>query len=113
MINYVLLPPIGTDRLRKIGSLTDLVRAIPNLIFLNVIPPLNILNQVLRTGREDAGMSGGAEWEPFEANSEEYKTLVEDLESYPERSYHFVQPPSEITNFEEWWQWVLKQREQK
>jgi len=91
----------------------DLVRETPYLIYLNVIPPLHILNQVLETGREDAGMSGGAEWQPFQVTLEEHATLVQELENYPQREYHYVPPPSEITNFEEWWHWVLEQREKK
>jgi len=113
MIDYILLPPVGTDGLCRQGTVADLVRETPYLIYLNVIPPLHILNQVLETGREDAGMSGGAEWQPFQVTLEEHATLVQELENYPQREYHYVPPPSEITNFEEWWHWVLEQREKK
>lgn len=59
LLNYVLLSPIGLERLYRTGSVSDLVRETPCLIYLGVIPPLHILNQLLQKGRQDAGMSGG------------------------------------------------------
>lgn len=112
LLNYVLLSPIGLERLYRTGSVSDLVRETPYLIYLGVIPPLHILNQVLQEGRQDAGMSGGAEWQPFQITEQEFIALVEDLESYPGKSYRFVQPPIDLAEYDDWWRWVLSLREQ-
>ena len=113
MIDYMLLAPVCTDKLRRTGTLTDLVRDIPGILFSNCIQPLHILNQFLKRGRKDAGMSGGAEWKPFNVPQEEYEFLVEDLVSYPDRNYYYSEPPAEISEFDQWWQWVFNQPKQK
>jgi hypothetical protein len=80
-ITYTVLPPVGAGRMRLRGTLVDLVCSVPNLIYLNVIPPHNILNEVLLSGSKDAGMGGGYEWKPFRISETEYDSLMSELVS--------------------------------
>jgi hypothetical protein len=52
---------------------------IPYLFFEGIIPPLSVVNSVLRTGGGDAGMSPGTSWEPFVVTDREYAQLVQRL----------------------------------
>ncbi len=78
---------VGTDT-RRYGSLTQLLFDIPSLSFAlrvwKTIPPHHILNEILRGGISDAGMSGGCEWQPFEITEAEYAELLEDLLTLPD-----------------------------
>jgi hypothetical protein len=64
---------------QRAAPLTEFVLDVPYLICHGVIPPRHILNEVLRTGGGDAGMSPGAVWEPFAIDESEYTALVADL----------------------------------
>jgi hypothetical protein len=62
---------------RKRGTLIELVLDIPYLMdSTGVIPPLSVLNEVLREGGNNGGMSPGTEWKPFEITEAEYTELV-------------------------------------
>jgi len=75
-LRFKYIPPIGFRRVSARGTLLDLIQAIPYLSAGNLIPPLRVLNDVLRRGRRDAGMSGGAIWRPFSIKRDEYDELV-------------------------------------
>lgn len=62
----------------RAGSLADLVTSIPYLVN-EYLPPIGPLNDMLRTGRRDAGMSGGCIWEPLEIDPREYEELAAEL----------------------------------
>jgi hypothetical protein len=50
---------------------------IPYLIgFGTPFPSHDALNELLREGFYDAGMSGGAEWDPFELSVDEYDEVL-------------------------------------
>ena len=63
----------------RTGSLAEFVLDVPYLLFNGVVPPLRILNAVLRTGGGDAGMSPGTGWKPFRITRQEYDELVRHL----------------------------------
>jgi hypothetical protein len=90
-IKYNLLPPISPleygEGPRIQGTLVDLILAIPYLMHSDVIPSLAELNVVFRKGIRDAGMSGGCKWKPFEITEEEYKELIEELLTLPDKHY--------------------------
>ncbi|MEP6987584.1 MAG: hypothetical protein ABI970_18410, partial [Chloroflexota bacterium] len=44
-----------------------------------VIPPLHVLNEVLKGGGNNGGMSAGTAWRPFSIKDAEYNELVEVL----------------------------------
>ena len=57
------------------GSLADLIMAMTYLVH-DQIARRRVLNDVLTQASSDAGMSGGAIWEPFEIDDHEYDELV-------------------------------------
>lgn len=52
---------------------------IPYLLMYGVIPPLPVINEILKSGGGDGGMSPGTSWEPFTITETEYKELVSCL----------------------------------
>jgi hypothetical protein len=64
---------------------------------LAATPPLFVLNDVLAKGVLDAGMSGGAEWEPFQITAVEW----EELASAIGRAHGFVvvEPPAWVRTY--------------
>jgi hypothetical protein len=83
-VPFTVEPGVGRGEFPREGDLADLLFAIPYLL-MDEIPPLAVLNDVLRRGREDAGMSGGCIWEPFEIDATEYGELVEELQRRGQR----------------------------
>ncbi len=45
-----------------------------------LIPPLNVINELLSTGKCDAGMSGCYEWTPCKIDVDEFEQLKVSLE---------------------------------
>lgn len=77
-LTFVVEPGVGPGEVPQRGSLADLVLALP-YVAMDAIPPRRVLNDVLRRGRLDAGMSGGCLWEPFAIDEAEYAQLVAEL----------------------------------
>ena len=88
------------------GSVTQLLRDLPYLLALRVIPPLDVVNDVLSTGVDDAGMSGGARWTPFAIDQEEWEEIRAGLEA-DEPPCTFVQPPDWVHGYEDWHVWLF------
>jgi hypothetical protein len=44
------------------------------------IPPFQVVNELLASGKNDAGMGGCFEWEPFEIQEKEFWALKQSLE---------------------------------
>ena len=53
------------------------------LKFFRVVPPFHIINELLVSGKDEAGMSGGCEWKPFILLDDEYDEIVEELMTSP------------------------------
>lgn len=87
------------------GSIADLVEAIPYLLVSGVIPPLSVLNDVLATGQRDAGMSGGAQWEPLQLDAADWDELRAGL---VQRGHRFIEPPSWVCTHQEWYAWLFE-----
>jgi hypothetical protein len=70
-----------------------------------MVPPLVVLNTTFGSGLRHAGMSGGAEWEPFEIDEREYLELVEALR---ERGYEPspTDVPVWVTTQRDWQIWA-------
>ena len=64
---------------KRSAALPYFLLDIPYLFLSGVIPPLTVINYVLRHGGGDGGMSPGASWEPFTVTEAEYPELVEEL----------------------------------
>ncbi len=83
------------------GDLVDLLNAIP--YFLDkYVPPLAVINTVLKRGEADAGMSGGASWDPFTLSSEEYEMLTQTLEA---RGLAALECPDWVITWMDWMIW--------
>ena len=50
---------------------------LPYLMYFGVVPSLAVINEFLKSGGGDGGMSPGASWEPFEITEDEYWEIVE------------------------------------
>jgi hypothetical protein len=108
-VNFEILAPIGGVETRTEGTVADLLAQIPYLLSSHIIPPLDILNDVLNSGVEDAGMSGGCRWPPFKLNAADFKELCAVLEVRNGEGYaKFVAPPEWVLSLEEWRHWVME-----
>ena len=107
-IAYVNLPAFGPGEQPTQGSLADLVRDIPYLLVAGMIPPLPVVNEMLRRGECDAGMSGGCRWPPMELSSAEFSELVAELErdGAHGRAVHRADAPAWVTTQKEWSLWL-------
>jgi hypothetical protein len=65
---------------KRVQPLTDFVLDILYLMEnTGVVPPLVVLNTVLRSGGSNGGMGPGTTWKPFEISESEYAELVNAL----------------------------------
>jgi len=62
------------------ASLSVFVYDIPYFGACGIFPPLHILNQILKTGGSEGGMSPGATWLPFTLDDRTYQVLVAEVE---------------------------------
>ena len=83
-------------------SVLTLVLNIPYFITAKIVPPLHIVNQVLRTGKLDAGMGGGCVWPAFELSEEEHAEIATMLKRHGFRS---VKVPGWVTTLQDWSRW--------
>jgi hypothetical protein len=98
-VTFNLLSPRGDVITPATGTVAELVREIPYLLAFDTVPPLGLLNSILASGREDAGLSGGCMWEPFELTEEEYKEMCAGLAA---DGYHLVTPAEWVQTREAW-----------
>lgn len=75
-IPYKYLPPTGGTELDCEDTLADFLLELPHLFYMDYAPPLNIINLLLSQGIDDAGMSGGAKWQPFVVTETEYDDII-------------------------------------
>ena len=79
-VEFFLLHPTGPYKSAQRGSWADVLGRVPYLLFEgDPIPPLPVLNAVLATGEEDAGMSGGCQWPRYQLDEHEYQQVARDL----------------------------------
>lgn len=108
-LDYILLPPVGDVETATRGSVAALLREIPYLLLGGLIPPLVVINEVLRKGVDDAGMSGGCRWIPFEIDESEFAEVVRELEAGGDRDggpLRYEKPPGWVANPGDWGIWV-------
>ena len=88
------------------GSTLSMLESMPTvnwyLRYYRVVPPLHVLNELLATGRDDAGMSGGCEWRPFSLDPSEYTELAEELCTSPDYQCELDAELSQITTNIQW-----------
>lgn len=93
---------VGPGQLRKSGSALSLLLSIPYFFVSEVIPPIFVINDVLKKGVVDAGMSGGCRWKPFQLDEEEYGDLVSKLK---EKKFAEITPPDWVRTHLDWQIW--------
>src|SRR5262245_41258144 len=84
------------------GNLSEFLQRVPYLFMDGVIPSRDVLNDFLRQGIADYGMSGGCQWEPFQVSTEE---LVRELGRA--KGYRFVEPPEWVETQLDWSIWRM------
>jgi hypothetical protein len=107
-VEYELLPAMGSGTLKRSGSLKDLLLEIPNFRMFELMPPMRVLNAVLREGVADAGMSGGCQWAPFEITQSEYEELVQSFSTIPNNYFRSVDVPTWVETPSDWMIWTLE-----
>jgi hypothetical protein len=95
-----------------VGSVAALLRSLPYALSAGLLPPLHVLNSVLRTGSADAGMSGSCEWPPFELSAEEWRELETVLASDEGTggSVTYVAPADWVKTPSDWHVWAMEYR---
>jgi hypothetical protein len=106
-VDFEILSPIGMGITKKAGTLMELLENVPYLIIHKIIPPINIINDILLSGKYEAGMSGGCSWSPFQIDSEEYNEIVSSLIA-SDSKYIKDKPPEWVHNYSEWHIWVME-----
>lgn len=104
-IQYYQLPPIGSDDQLYESTIIEFILDIPYLLNFGLVPPLQIFNEIFKNGFEDAGMSGGCKWEPFEIDQNEYEEIVKALFAMPQANYRLIAPPNWVRNSDDWQMW--------
>lgn len=92
--------------------MTQLVFDIPALSFAlrvwKTVPPRHVLNEILRSGVSESGMSGGCEWQPFEITDEEHAELLKDLLTLPNANLFVDNKLENARNLKDWRSQLLK-----
>ncbi len=93
-VRFYLIDPVGPAKYERVGTWADVVAAIPHFLGRNgPIPPRSALNDLLRLGVRDSGMSGGAEWPPHELSVQDYQQVREKLLNQPDSPHAQVEVP--------------------
>jgi hypothetical protein len=104
-IKYEQLPCVGEGTIPVEGDTVQFVLDLPYLFTFDHIPPIEVLNDIFKSGLEDAGMSGGCQWKPFEISHDEYNELVQALQNIPDEKHKVVKPPNWVKNKTDWHIW--------
>ena len=96
-VRFYRIGPVGPTKSESHGTWADVVEALPYfLVDGGPIPPRRALNEVLRLGVQDGGMSGGAEWPPHELSEVEYARMRSNLLGRPDSPFASVEVPDAL-----------------
>jgi hypothetical protein len=104
-LKYKILPPVGPGSFSTEGSIADLLFDIPYFFLARIIPPMDVVNEVLHKGVVDAGMSGGCKWKSLQLDAASYAKLAADLR---QMDFVTVQPPDWVTTHSDWHSWCAE-----
>jgi hypothetical protein len=95
---------------RECLPIADILRRLPYLLLGGLIPPLTVVNALLRKGEFDAGMSGGGRWLPIELSADEFEEVVADLANHGDhgRPLRYLEPPDWVETYSDWSIWVAE-----
>jgi hypothetical protein len=104
-LKYKILPAVGSGSFPAEGTVADLLFDIPYFFLAKIIPPIDVVNEVLQKGVMDAGMSGGCKWKPLQLDAKSYAELAAYL-----RQLDFVnnQPPDWVKTHPDWHCWCAE-----
>jgi hypothetical protein len=80
-----------------------------------IIPPIEVLNQVLQIGGNAGGMEPGTTWRPFMVDEDEYDELIDVLltgdiqdmkQKHPYIRFHRITLDSELSKIKEYSSWI-------
>jgi hypothetical protein len=104
-LKYKILPPVGPGSFSTEGGVADLLFDIPYFFLARIIPPMDVVNEVLQKGVVDAGMSGGCRWKPFQLDAASYAKLAAELQ---QMEFVTIQPPDWVTTHSDWHSWCAE-----
>lgn len=107
-IKYEILSGAGDGESIEEKNLLRFVQDIPYLFTFNLIPSLEVINDIFQSGLADAGMSGGCRWEPFQIGPEEYQELISALQDVSSGTYRKVRTPDWVKNRIDWHIWAFE-----
>jgi hypothetical protein len=105
--NIKILPPMGSGEVKKPVTVVGLVREIPYLIQSGFLPSRKVLNDIFSRGINDAGMSGGCEWEPFQITEEGFSELVNKATDINGSKVSYSVPPDWVEDIEDFQIWIF------
>jgi len=105
ILKYKIFPPVGPDSFSAEGDVADLLFDIPYFFLARIVPPKKVVNEVLRKGVVDAGMSGGCKWKPFKLDDASYAKLADHLRRM---EFSDIQPPDWVNTHSDWHMWCAE-----
>lgn len=85
-------------------TLTDLIRRLTKILFMETLAPINLVNEALALGYYDAGMSGAWKWAPFKIQENEYLEARAHLE---QQGLVKNLCSTELKDFDAWHDWIF------
>ena len=105
---FEVLPATGPGTPPESGNTVDLLLNMPYLLASGLIPPEFVINELLSQGLNDAGMSGGVQWEPYRLRPGDFDALAQALQrAYAHGELRYKAPDAWVRNFQEWHVWVM------
>ncbi len=107
-VQYTIGPQMGQPKpYNTSGSLTVFLSECIGVIENKLIPPFQILNQILKSG---ADLNRNCQWQPFELDEQDYRELVLDLLISPASCYEQVTPADWVSTPKDWYYWCCEYR---
>jgi hypothetical protein len=108
VFDFEVLPTTGPGTTPESGNTADLLLNMPYLLTSGLIPPEFVINELLSQGLNDAGMSGGVQWEPYRLRPGDFNALSEALkQAYAHGELRYEAPDSWVRNFQDGHVWVM------
>ena len=108
VLAFEVLPATGPGTIPESGNTVDLLLNMPYLLTSGLIPPEFVINELLSQGLNDAGMSGGVQWEPYQLRPGDFDALAQALQqAYTIGELEYKAPDTWVRNFQDWHVWVM------
>ncbi len=105
---FEMLPATGPGTIRDSGNMVDLLLNMPYLLTSGLIPPEFVINELLSNGLNDAGMSGGVQWEPYQLRPGDFDALSEAfIQAYACGELRYKAPDAWVKNFQDLHVWAM------